>query len=552
MKKFLLTVLTAVVSVCIVAALVGGFLLYRKYSPSKEQADPSAWFQVSGDQVAVVLDDELVETDTGRYIDGQTYLPITWVNDHLNERFYWDAEDKQLIYALPDSIVYADASTMGSNGKPLLVEQDGEVWLMTGLITAYTNVRMELFDEGTVKRVFVDTGWDPVRTAALKKEGRIRTLGGVKSPVLTDVAKDSDVTVLETMEKWSRVRTADGYLGYIQNKVLQEARETTLVSTFEEPVYTSISMDEPVCLVWHQVTSANANQAMSQLMANTKGVNVIAPTWFMLTDNEGNFDSLADRSYVEQAHAMGLQVWGVVDNFNRGDEVQSEILFASTGARGKLIAGLVKEVQDFGLDGINLDIEGIKPAAGPHYIQFIRELSVDCRKNGIVLSIDSYVPSSYTAFYNREEQGKVADYVVIMGYDEHYAGGEMGSVASIGYEKKGIEDTLKSVPPEKVISGIPFFTRLWKESGDEVTSTALGISKAKAWVEENKVELYWQEELGQYYGELQKDNEKYYIWMEEEKSIAEKMKLIRSNNLAGTACWKLGFEPAGIWDVINP
>lgn len=552
MKKLIVSVLTIVVSVCIIAAAVGGFFLYRKYAPSKETANPADWFGVTGDEVALVLDNELEEMDTGRYMNGQTYFPLTWVNDKLNERFYWDSAQKQLIYTLPDSIVYADASTLGSNGKPLLVEQDDQVWLMTGLILTYTNVRIETFDDGDVKRAFIDTQWEPDLAAPLKKDGKVRVLGGVKSEILTEVAKDRDVVVLNTMENWSRVRTSDGYLGYIQNKLLGETERVTFVTAFEEPVYTNISMDEPVCLVWHQVTTEKANQAMERLMANTKGVNVIAPTWFMLTDNEGAYHSLADKSYVDQAHAMGVQVWAVLDNFNMGDNVQSEILFASTEARKKLIASLMEDVKRYGIDGINLDIEGIKPSAGPHYVQFIRELSVDCRKNGIVLSVDSYVPSAYTEFYNRAEQGRVADYVIIMGYDEHYAGGEMGSVASIGYERKGIEDTMKVVPPEKIISAIPFYTRVWKESGEDVSSTAMGIANAKAWVQENQVELYWQEELGQYYGELNKGDEKYYIWMEEEESIGKKMELIHQNNLAGVACWKLGFEPAEIWDVINP
>lgn len=552
MKKVLVSILTIVISIGIIAAAVGGFFLYRKYAPSKETADPSDWFFVSGDEVALVLDNELDEMNTGRYIDGQSYLPLDWVNDHLNERFYWDSAQKQMIYTLPESIVYADTATLSSNGKPLIVEQDDQVWLMTGLVQTYTDIRVESFDDGDVKRVFVDTRWEPDQVAPVKKDGKVRVLGGVKSAILTDVLKDSEVVVLDTMENWSRVRTSDGYLGYIQNKLLGTQREVTLVSTFEEPVYTSISMDGPVCLVWHQVTTEKANQAMEQLMANTKGVNVIAPTWFMLTDNTGNYHSLADQSYVDKAHAMGLQVWGVLDNFNMGDNVQSEVLFASTEARKKLIAGLMEDVKTYGLDGINLDIEGIKPSAGPHYVQFIRELSVDCRKNGIVLSVDTYVPSAYTAFYNRAEQGRVADYVVIMGYDEHYAGGEMGSVASLGYERKGIEDTMAVVPPEKIISAIPFYTRVWKETDEGVSSTAMGIAKAKEWVRENKVELYWQEELGQYYGELDQGDEKYYIWMEEEESIGKKMELIHQNNLAGVACWKLGFEPAEIWDVINP
>lgn len=552
MKKALVSILTIVISICIIAAVAGGIFLYRKYAPSKETADPADWFGVSGDEVALVLDNELDEMNTGRYIDGQSYFPLTWVNDNLNERFYWDSDQKQLIYALPDSIVYADASTLGSNGKPLVVEQDDQVWLMTGLILTYTNIRIELFDGGDVKRAFIDTQWDPEQIVPLKKDGKMRVLGGVKSAVIANVTKDSDVVLLNSMENWSRVRTADGYLGYIQNKLLGEPENVTLVSTFEEPVYSNISMDEPVCLVWHQVTTEKANQAMEELMANTKGVNVIAPTWFMLTDNEGNYHSLADEAYVDKAHAMGVQVWAVLDNFNMGDNVQSEVLFAKTAARKKLIASLMDDVERYGLDGINLDIEGIKPSAGPHYVQFIRELSVDCRKNGVVLSVDTYVPSAYTAFYNRAEQGRVADYVIIMGYDEHYAGGEMGSVASLGYERKGIEDTMSVVPPEKIISAIPFYTRIWKEDEKGVSSTAMGIANAKAWVKENNVELYWQEELGQYYGELEKGDGKYYIWMEEEESIGKKMQLIHENNLAGVACWKLGFEPAEIWDVINP
>lgn len=552
MRKILVSILTIVISIGIIAAAVGGFFLYRKYAPSKDVVAPADWFAVSGDEVALVLDNELDEMNTGRYIGGQSYLPLDWVNDNLNERFYWDSAQKQIIYTLPESIVYADTTMLSGNGKPLIVEQDDQVWLMTGLVQTYTDIRVELFDEGEVKRAFIDTQWEPDRVASLKKDGKVRVLGGVKSAIIAEVLEDGEVLVLDSMENWSRVRTSDGYLGYIQNKLLGKQREVTLVSTFEEPVYTSISMDEPVRLVWHQVTTEKANGGMERLMENTRGVNVIAPTWFMLTDNSGNYHSLADKAYVDRAHDMGLQVWAVLDNFNMGENVQSEVLFASTEARRKLIASLLEDVKNYGLDGINLDIEGIKPSAGPHYVQFIRELSVECRKNGIVLSVDTYVPSAYTAFYNRAEQGRVADYVVVMGYDEHYAGGEMGSVASLGYERKGIEDTMSVVPPEKIISAIPFYTRVWKETEEGTSSTALGIADAKEWVKSNNVELYWQEELGQYYGELDRGDEKYYIWMEEEESIRKKMELIHEYNLAGVACWKLGLEPAEIWDVINP
>ncbi len=551
MKRFLTTVLTVILAIVFVVGAAAGFILYRKYKPSKERVDQSEWYQASGDQTAVFFNSERAEGVQGRYIDGQNYLPLDWVNEKVNERFYWDEENSQLIYTLPDQIVYANAETMGNSGKPLLVQQDGKVWLLTSLITAYTNVRIETYDTDDVKRVFVDTSWEPVQPADVKKNSALRIRGGVKSAVIADVPADSEVIILEQLENWSRVRTEDGQVGYLPNRCLKELEQRTLVSTFTEPEYTSISMDEPVVMVWHQVTNLSANQTMQTLIANTKGVNVIAPTWFMLTDNSGNYESLADRNYVDRAHAMGLQVWAVLDNFNKGDEVQSEILFASTAARTKLIASLMQDAKTYGVDGINLDIEGIKASAGPHYVQFIRELSVDCRKEGLVLSVDSYVPTSYSAFYNWAEQGRFADYIVMMGYDEHYAGGEAGPVASLGYEKQGIEDLLKQVPKEKIISAIPFYTRIWKEDASGTSSQAVGISSAKEWVEANQVELYWQDDLGQYYGELEKDGVNYEIWMEEERSLALKMQLIRDNGLAGVACWRLGFEPADIWDTVK-
>lgn len=551
MKRFLTTVLTVILTIVLAAGAAAGFILYRKYKPSKEQVDQSEWYQASGNESAVFLNSEREEGVKGRYIDGQVYLPVDWVDEAVNERFYWDEENSQLIYTLPDQIVYANEETMGSSGKPLLVQQDGTVWLLSSLVSAYTNVRIETFDTDGVHRIFVDTTWESQQLAKVKKNTALRIRGGVKSALITEVPSGAEVTVLEQMENWSRVRTEDGQVGYLPNRRLKETEAKTLVSTFQEPEYTSISMDEPVVLVWHQVTNLSANQAMQTLISATKGVNVIAPTWFMLTDNSGNYESLADKNYVDQAHAMGMQVWAVLDNFNKGDNVQSEVLFASTAARKKLIASLMKDAQTYGFDGINLDVEGIKASAGPHYVQFIRELSVDCRKAGLVLSIDSYVPASYSAFYNWAEQGRVADYVVMMGYDEHFAGGEAGSVASIGYERQGITDLLKQVPKEKLISAIPFYTRIWKEDASGTSSQSVGISSAKEWVETNQVELYWQEDLGQYYGELEKDGVNYEIWMEEERSLELKMQLIRDNGLAGVACWRLGLEPADVWDVVK-
>lgn len=538
--------------VLIFTVVAGGFVAWKYLAPSKEQADIQEIFAVSSqDEVAIIWNGQRTDGIKGKIIEDAVYLPQDWVSNSINERFYWDEADKQLIYTFPESILYIGEDDRSEDGKPLFVEADDQVWVLADLVQEHTDIRTETFADGEANRLFLDSNWDTEQTAVLKKKTAVRVRGGVKSKIVAQEAKGTQVTILDEMENWSRVRTEDGYLGYIKNNTLKDRSEEQPVSHFEEPVYTNISLDEPITLVWHQVTTKDANQTMEKLMANTKGVNVIAPTWFLLTDNQGNYECLADRSYVQKAHAMGAQVWAVLDNFNKGDNVDSGVLFSDTSARKKLIAGLIGDVQTYGIDGINLDIEGIKSSVGPHYVEFIRELSVDCRKNGIILSVDTYVPSAYTAFYNRAEQGRVADYVVIMGYDEHYAGGDAGSVASLGYEKQGIEDALREVPKEKLISAIPFYTRVWQEDANGVTSQAMGITKAKQWVQDNQVELTWEDALGQYYGEKTENGTTYSIWMEEERSIGLKMDLIRSNNLAGVACWKLGFEPSDIWDIVK-
>ena len=549
MKRRVVPFLVALGLIVLVIAGFFGIRLVERYTPSKEQADIGKLLGVSGDNVAVFLNNELQEAK-GIYIEEQTYLPIEWVNEKLNERFYWDNNEKLLVYALPESIVYADHSTKGSTGKPLIWVNDEGVYLSLGLIANYTDIRLDVFDQADHKRIFVNNDWSEETKAVADGKGNVREKGGIKSPIVTRVEKGSEVTVLETMEKWDKVRTPDGYIGYVEHKRLGESRSEAPVSTFVAPVYKNISLDEPVCMAWHQVTKPEGNASFDNLIANTKGLNVISPTWYELTDNEGGFNSYADAAYVQKAHDMGLQVWALINNFS--GNVQTEVLLSKTSTRQKLIEKLMAEVEQYGLDGLNLDFEGIKKEAGVHYIQFIRELSVSCRKEGIVLSVDNYVPYAGNEFYNRKEQGIVAEYVIVMGYDEHYAGGEPGSVASVGYVNDGIANTLKQVPKEKLINAIPLYTRVWTEAADGKTSSvALGIAKAKEWAVENNVELYWQEELGQYYGELKTEEGTKKVWMEEERSIGLKMDLIRKYDLAGVACWKLGFEPAELWDEIR-
>ncbi len=543
------------------AAVVAGLLLLvlagaaavkyiDQFIPTKEKADLASLLEVTGEETALFYNDELLEVK-GITRDGSAYLPLDWVNDCLNERFYWDDVEKMLVYTLPDTIVYADRRTMGSGDKPLLLVEDSGIYLSVGLISNYTDVRAELFTDGGANRLYLYDVWGNIETAAAGKEAAVRVSEDIKSPVITTVEKDGLMKILEDRGEWSLVRTDSGYTGYIQNKFIAGTGTEVRVSTFEEPVYTSLSLGEPVCLIWHQVLAQEDNDKLDRLISDTRGVNVISPTWFTIMDNNGSLNSFADRDYVDKVHGMGMQVWAAVDNFNLSTPVNSAVLFSQTSVRKKLIGNLLDMADAYDLDGINLDIEGISQEAMPHYVQFIREFSIDCRERGLILSVDNYVPTAYTAGYNRAEQGRVADYVIIMGYDEHYSGSEAGSVASLPFVEQGIVDTLKEVPAEKVINAIPFYTRVWTTKDGKLTSKEMGLRGAMNWVIDNEVALYWQEELGQYYGELRTEDSVQEIWQEEERSLGLKMDLIRKYDLAGVACWKLGLDMPETWDIVK-
>ena len=166
--------------------------------------------------------------------------------------------------------------------------------------------------------------------------------------------------------------------------------------------------------------------------------------------------------------------------------------------------------------------------------------------------MDNPVPKDFTSHYDRAEQGRVVDYVIIMGYDEHYVGSEeAGSVASLPWVEQGIIDTLEEVPASRVINAIPFYTRLWKTQGGSLSSEAIGMDQAQEVISKYGVETYWDKNAGQNYGSYETEEGYFQIWIEDAQSVAAKVKLVPKYGLAGVAQWKLGFENSSVWSVIS-
>ena len=561
--------------VILIVCLFGGFTLYKRFSPSGEMADLNQVYDVSGDQAALVIDGEL-SLYKGVFSDGTVYLDLDTVRTLLNSGFYWDKESGQLLYtnALFTYAAAIGGNTYGETGAEprvmthTIVYESGEtLYVSADYVALFTDMDFQIYEEPA--RLVISLGREERTRALVRKETAIRRLGGIKSEIIRKVPAGMPVTVLYEMENWSEVCTDDGYMGYIQNKVLEGYTKNSRESSFSEPAYTNISFDHKITLVWHQVFAAQENEELAELIGRTQGVTIVSPTWFALDQNDGSFTSLADASYVEQAHAMGIDVWVLVNDFNHDISIQQ--VLSSRTSRDHLREELVRQVKALGADGINIDFEYITQACADDFIQFLRELSADCRREGLVLSIDNYMPSGGNAFYDMETQGKIADYVILMGYDEHWKGSEAGSGASISFVDIGISTSLQMVPAEKLIGGVPFFTRIWTETPEEaaepgaeiredgnsiyeryaLTSEACGMERPLQLLEENHAVPEWDAELGQYYGEYQTEQGRVRIWLEDERSLEEKLKLISQNQLAGVACWKLGLETGGVWPVIS-
>lgn len=565
MKKRLIPVIVALVLIILVAAGLGGLKLIEKYSYSKEYADLEEYYDVhSAQEAAVILQEEMLPVKA-LVQDGMCYLDISSVQKYLNKRFYEDA-DGLLIYSLPDDVVrtqiggqeYSDGFYKGAEQSyqeafPLSFYQgEGDtrkLYISLEYVKKYTNFEYELF--GAPNRIQIRTQWPEITLADVKRKTAVRYQGGVKSEILKDMSKGDSVQILEKMENWTKVKTQDGVIGYIENKRLMNERTETLQAqtAYTEPEYTSVSKDYKISLAWHQVTNMSANTSLAQRISQAKGLNTISPTWYSISDTQGNFTSLASQDYVNTAHQMGLEVWALIDDFNK--EVNTKQTLASWTSRTKLIRGLMEQAELLGLDGINVDFENVEEDGGEAFIQFIRELSIPCRARGIVLSVDNYVPKEHSEHYNRAEQGAVADYVIIMGYDEHWGGGGIaGSVASINFVEEGILNTLEQVPAEKVINAVPFYTRVWKTQDGKVTSEAVGMDNAQAFLERNGLTAVWDETTCQNYAEGEIEGALYQVWLEDEQSLQVKMNVMQVNGLAGAAAWKLGFERPGVWDVI--
>ncbi|MDY6104045.1 MAG: glycosyl hydrolase family 18 protein [Acetatifactor sp.] len=561
MKKKIIPVLFVLVLIILIGAVAVGLWLKEKYSYSNEVLDLQEYFQVKNGERAILLGNDRLE-EKALVENDVCYLTLSQVRRDLNEIFYVDEEEGLLLYTDAETTMEARMGETGyytdgvKTDTPYVIymQKGGKSYLALDFVKLFTNFEYRVYDYW----MQLTTSWDEKNMIVASGETKLRQKGGIKSPILADVSEGDELEILERMTDWCKVKTADSLIGYVENKMLgEEFRRTPVpVTDYVEPEYTNISLDKKVSLGWHSVGGIGGNASLDNMVAGTKGLNVIAPTWFSLIDSEGGMRSFGETSYVDRAHQLGLQVWGVLDDFNyeleTGTPISCYSVLSSTSNRRKLEQTVIDEALRLGLDGINLDFEQLSEECGVHYAQFLRELSVLCRKNRLILSADNKVPYHYNEYQCLDVQSVVADYVIIMGYDEHWhKSGNPGSVASIDYVTGGLEKTLEKVPANKVINGLPLYTLVWKIDGATVTDEILSIANTPAFLQRINKKPEWDNAACQNYLEWTSGNATYKVWLEDAESIRMKLNVMIANKIGGAAVWRLGYGTPAIWELIN-
>lgn len=551
-KKRIVIVAAFVILIVVMAAM---FMIVR-YTPTKEKMNGYVFFNLdkSTDKTMVIIDGKQY-SDTGVVTDGRHYLPQEFVADNINAGFYYDKESQAVLYSdssymytyMSGKNVYTDDTGKTYNTDyPVVIDINGECFIAWEYIAEHTDCEYAYGSEP--ERINISIERENKQCVTVKKKSAVRYRGGIKSPVLEYVQKGDRLVYEDDLDDWIKVTTATGYTGYIKKT---EASDTFEYIREEKNYEThNYNMkDDKVTLAWFQVSGVAGNSGIDNNIATASGVNVLAPTWYSVTDSSGSMSCYASAGLVNKMHQRGTDVWALVSDFDTN--VDFAALYSSKKARTNMVNTLINDAEKYGFDGINLDFENIKSAYAKDYLQFVRELSIACERKGLVLSTDNYKPEAYNRCYNLKEQSRFVDYVIVMAYDEHYAGTDAGSVASLPFVKEAVEATVQLVGKEHVIAGIPFYTRIWTTTDGNTTSRAVGMQAAVDQLNSDGQVALWNDDCGQYVASYTVENATRQIWFEEEKSIEAKMQVIQENNVAGVAGWKLGLEKSSVWPVIS-
>ncbi|MDR0958608.1 MAG: hypothetical protein LBM16_05295 [Clostridiales bacterium] len=550
----------------IIVAASTAYYLVIHYMPNFTHESFYTYYDYSPNVIYSVVGGEYADESVHPILrEDELYMPVSFVKRYIDEYIFWDKTDNRLSVTTENKLIQmrTDELNYFINNEPFLLSLpvyslDGEAFLPASLIEEFYGVTITLQKERNIA-VFDMPEHEKRISEIIVKDAKLRFEPTIKSPVAKDLLLNENVFVFETAGEnadFTKVRTEDGLIGYVRTSLISQPK--VIPPTERKKEYTPPKLfDGKINLVFDQITSVEANSNESR-RTSIQGLDVLSPTWFSFDREKLNGDiiNIGDKGYVDWAHNQGYQVWALItDNFDY--EVSSAVL-TDTSIREHVARQLLTFVSLYDLDGINIDFEMVRETDAEYFIQFIRELAPLLHAQGAVLSVDMYVPTASNRYYNRSEVGKAADYIIVMAYDEHWSTSPVsGPVASIGFVERGITATLEEVPKEKILLGLPYYVRVWAEdkSTGEVSSSAYSMQRGKEIFDSAGAEFIWDDSSKSYYAEYtDKDGDTEIlnrVWLEDERSIEEKLKLFKYYDLAGVAGWKRNLETEGVWALID-
>ncbi len=549
--------------VFVTGCAAGAALVYNKHFRPNEAFESC---YDSADTVLVIEGGQIIDKNPPRIVEGQILLPFDTVKAHFDLYIWWDENLQKVTVTTSDKVIKMETDKLNAfiNDQPLelkfpATKIDGVLYLPIEFLSSFYKINIRYDSRSNV--VIVDRqdaihriGY-PVSTDAVVRKGRHISYPIIKKFDNPDLnSEDSKVYVFEEYDRWYKVRTAEGYLGYIE-------KEHIVIKSYEIGIIPQMIREKPalpqgkISLVWDQMYSSTKAYLERK---KEDGIDIMSPTWFQVANRNGELINRADPQYVEWAHKNGYQVWALVANDFSNIDDTSEILNDGL-KREYIIKQLLAFAALYELDGINIDFENIYKSDKDVYTQFVRELTPLLREQGLVVSVDVTIPDgsdTWSKCYDRKALAETVDYVCLMTYDQTWAGSKVaGSTAQLTWVEENLKKTLREVPAEKLLLGIPLYTRLWEETTDDngkvtaKTGKALSIKAAELLIQENQAIPFWDSESGQFVVFFEKDNVTYKMWLENEYSVNLKSSLVHKYNLAGTATWSHNFANDRVWDV---
>lgn len=531
------------------------------------------WTNLEKSETTIVMRDVYIPAATppGR-IGGTFYFPVDFVREYIDKYIFWEPQSGRLTVTTGEksfkfhvgSAEYTVNSVEGQALGAPVMEIGGMAYVpeeFLELFYDYTTSHSPGDGYDIVALDYLKTGSTLKHAEALAGGVKLRYKANPKAPIAKAISPGETFIILEENAEtgYSKVRTIDGLVGYVLSKEITVTSETALEKAPEEtPYLPKVAEKGKIIMAW-QYFDGSSRDADKSAWNAAKGLDVVSPTWFSFSDKlDGTVTSIAQAEYTGWAHSQGLQVWGLVtDNFSYST---SRAILTVTESRERAAMQLVALAAEYGLDGINIDFEMVRKDDIDYYIQFLRELYPLLRERGMVLSVDMKPPQEWSLYYNRAEVAKTSDFIVVMAYDEHWSTSPVaGPNASLGFVESAIAETLKEVPAEKLILGVPFYTRVWCEKPDAagnpvISSASYSMDRAFRIFADRNCSFTWDAEAGSYYTEYYvKENGvdvKYFTWLEDEVSMQEKLRLAALHNVAGISGWRAGLEREIIWDML--